>query len=78
MFTVGFTIGAVFSFVTFAAKKPEEEEYLPESKPLTTTYLSKDSLSVDKAPTASFFETDQRQSALNPWPSASFLSKTKE
>jgi len=25
MFTVGFTIGAIFSFVTFAAKKPEEE-----------------------------------------------------
>lgn len=26
MFTAGFTIGAVFSFITFAAKKPEEEE----------------------------------------------------
>lgn len=25
MFTVGFTIGTVFSFITFAAKNPEEE-----------------------------------------------------
>ena len=59
MFTIGFTIGAVFSFITFAAKKPEEEkEYLPESKPLTN-YLLKDSPSVDKAPTASLFTTNQ-------------------
>ena len=29
MFTMGFTIGAVFSFITLAVKKPEEDaEYL--------------------------------------------------
>jgi len=25
MFTVGFSIGAIFSFITFASKRPEEE-----------------------------------------------------
>lgn len=31
LFTMGFTIGAVFSFITFAAKKPEEEKDYQES-----------------------------------------------
>ena len=34
MFTLGFTFGAVFSFVTFAAKKPEEDaDYANNSFP---------------------------------------------
>jgi len=37
MFTVGFSIGAIFSFITFASKKPEGEyENLPEVKQPTT------------------------------------------
>jgi len=43
MFTVGFTIGAVFSFITFAAKKPEEDaeyeaEKLPDQKQQVPEY----------------------------------------
>jgi hypothetical protein len=42
MFTVGFSIGAIFSFITFATKRPEEEaDYkingLPGSKVNPTT-----------------------------------------
>ncbi|MBI2327940.1 hypothetical protein HYU92_06510 [Candidatus Curtissbacteria bacterium] len=34
MFTIGFYIGAIFSFIIFAAKKPEEEEeYQTSARP---------------------------------------------
>ena len=44
MFTIGFGIGAVFTFITFASKKPEDENdfessydkdlHLPQERPL--------------------------------------------
>jgi len=41
MFTIGFSIGAILSFITFAPKKPEEEyENLPEVKQPTTFILT--------------------------------------
>lgn len=42
MFTIGFSIGAVFSLITFAPKKPEDDpEYETPSKKVYALYLPK-------------------------------------
>ena len=42
MFTIGFTIGAVFSFIAFAPKKPESDpEYETSANPLQSANETK-------------------------------------
>ena len=67
MFTIGFMAGAILSFVTFAAKKPEEDiEYETNSTTKLTQGLSGDIRTDQQISRGLFLAHTQKQLSSNP------------